>query len=213
MGGVSVDMAYTGSCTELDADQTFLDTLRDAVEAADLSGAPWLLMGGISSALQGRPRWTHDIDFFVTPGGAGRLLKCLGERGFATEETDPRWLSKAWKNAEVVDVIFRSSGSIYLDDEMMARASIQKIGECTARVIAPEDLIVIKAVTASEHVPRHWHDCLDLLGRDNLDWDYLLKRARHHGIRRVLSLLLYAESNDIWVPPDRVVELFESVHP
>ncbi len=210
---MSPDLAPSGSVSRFDAEEPFLSTLHDAVHAADASGVPWVLMGGVGSAVQGRPRWTHDIDLFVTPRGAGQLLNSLADAGFKTEEHDPNWLFKGWKNGILVDVIFRSSGSIYLDDEMVARATPQEIGGCTARVIAPEDLIVIKAVTADEHVPRHWHDCLDLLGRDNLDWDYLLRRARHHGVRRLLSLLLYAESNDIWVPTARIVELFDAVHP
>jgi hypothetical protein len=210
---VSLDSAPSRSGSRFDAEEPFLSTLQDAIQAADGSGVAWVLMGGVGSALHGRPRWTHDIDLFVTPRGAGQLLSCLADAGFKTEETDPNWLFKGWKNGVLVDVIFRSSGSIYLDDEMVERALKQTIGDCTARVMAPEDLIVIKAVTADEHVPRHWHDCLDLLGRDNLDWDYLLRRARHHGVRRLLSLLLYAESNDIWVPPTRITELFDSVHP
>ena len=46
----------------------------------------------------------------------------------------------------------------------------------------------------------------------DLDWEYLTARAVHHGPRRVLSLLLYAESNDLAVPNDTVKALFEAVH-
>jgi hypothetical protein len=59
-------------------------------------------------------------------------------------------------------------------------------------------------------MPRHWHDALSLIAVADLDWDYLVRRARK-GARRILSLLLYAQSNDLVVPPAVVRELFEQV--
>ncbi|MGH2676188.1 MAG: hypothetical protein ACRDH1_12350, partial [Actinomycetota bacterium] len=45
---------------------------------------------------------------------------------------------------------------------------------------------------------------LALLRRDDLDWTYLVRRARQHGPLRVLSLLYYARSND-QIVPDRAI--------
>jgi hypothetical protein len=42
-----------------------------------------------------------------------------------------------------------------------------------------------------------------IIAKRELDWDYLLDRARR-GPRRMLSLLLYAQSVDLAVP-DRVI--------
>ena len=44
--------------------------------------------------------------------------------------------------------------------------------------IAPEDLVVLKALSHDEESPRHWHDALGVLASADLDWDYLLERAR-----------------------------------
>jgi predicted nucleotidyltransferase len=170
-------------------------------------------MGGVGSTAIGRPRWTRDIDLFVAPENSGNVLDALAAAGFATEETDPRWLFKGWKRSVLVDVIFKSSGDVYLDDEMVARGSPREFEGCRARVMAPEDLIVIKAITADEHVVHHWYDALGLVSECDIDWTYLVGRARRHGVRRVLSLLLYAESNDIWVPEAALCELFSAVHP
>ncbi len=52
-----------------------------------------------------------------------------------------------------------------------------------------------------------------MLARADIDWQYLLRRARQHGARRVLSLLIYAQSNDLVVPPEIVGELFDMVQP
>jgi hypothetical protein len=57
------------------ADQTFTTVLREAVEAVSQAGYPFLVLGGLASALVGRPRWTHDIDFLVRPDDARDILE------------------------------------------------------------------------------------------------------------------------------------------
>ena len=192
-------------------EEVFLGVLRDAVGALEDKDIPYVLMGGISSATLGRPRGTNDIDLFVEPEQARLTLEALASSGFTTEETDPRWLYKGFKNDILVDVIFRSTGDIYLDEEMLAHARVVEVKGCPARVIAPEDLLIIKALTADEHMPHHWHDALSVITGSDLDWDYLVSRARRHGARRVLSLLLYAQSNDLGVPVKPVRTLFDAI--
>jgi len=189
----------------------FLNVLKGAIAALEDKDIPYLLMGGLSSATFGRPRGTNDIDLFVHPENARLTLQALEAAGFTTEETDPLWLFKGFKDDILVDVIFRSSGDIYLDDEMLAHARVVDVQGCAAQVIAPEDLLIIKALTADEHIPHHWHDALGVITGSDLDWDYLVSRARRHGGRRVLSLLLYAQSNDLGVPVRPVRALFEAI--
>jgi hypothetical protein len=74
-------------------------------------------------------------------------------------------------------------------------------------------VIVMKAIAHQEHCPRHWHDALAVIARGDLDWDYLVRRARRHGARRVASLLLYAQSNDHFVPTSALVALLEDLLP
>src|SRR5947209_10310575 len=189
----------------------FLAVRHDAMAALEGKAIPYLLMGGISSATLGRPRGTNDIDVFVRPESARLTLEAFASAGFTTEETDPLWLFKGFKDDILVDVIFRSTGDIYLDEEMLAHAQVVDVKGCAARIIAPEDLLIIKALTAAEHMPHHWHDALGVITGSDLDWDYLVARARRHGARRVLSLLLYAQSNDLGVPVKPVRALFESI--
>jgi predicted nucleotidyltransferase len=173
----------------------------------------FLLIGGMSAATFARPRMTDDIDVFVRPDAARRALDALSAAGFDTKEKDPYWLYKAWKHGVLVDIIFRSTGDLYLDDDMLARGSEREYLGVTAPLVSPEDLVVIKALAAAEHSPHHWYDALAVIGRCQLDWGYLLGRARLAGPRRVLSLLLYAESTDLAVPAEIIEELFEVVHP
>jgi predicted nucleotidyltransferase len=190
---------------------TFHDVLAAAVGALEQKGVPYLLVGGIAASTYGRPRWTHDVDLLVRPVDAGLALDALAAEGFRTEESFPDWLYKADRDGVGVDVIFSMPGGILLDDDMLARGREETVGGRSVRVISPEDMVVIKAVVHDEHMPRHWHDGLAILAECDLDWEYVLRRARAHGARRVLSLLLYAQSNDVAVPNGPVRALFDAV--
>ena len=190
---------------------TFLAVLAETAEALEHKGIPHLFMGGVCSAAYGRPRDTHDVDVFVRPEDAGLALDALAAFGFDTDQTYPDWLYKAFKDGVTVDVVFTSAGGILLDDEMLERAATEAYHGTRVRVLPPEDLLVIKALAHDEHMPRHWHDGLSVVARCQLDWDYLVRRARRHGPRRVLSLLLYAQSKDLVVPNGPMRALFREV--
>jgi len=188
----------------------FLGVLREVLEALAGDDIPFMVIGGVASAVWGRPRYTQDIDVLVRPHDAKRALDALEDAGFATQETYDHWLYKGLKTGVIVDVLFQSSGGIYLDEEMLDRRQHRELHGITLPLAAPEDLIVMKAVAHEEATPRYWHDALSIIARVDLDWDYLLRRARVSA-KRILALLLYAQSNDL-VVPDRVVrELFETI--
>jgi hypothetical protein len=169
------------------------------------------VLGGLASSLVGRPRWTHDIDFLVRADDALGVLRAFRAAGFRTEETDPVWIYKAFKSDIMVDVIFMITGGIYLDREMEERAIQREYDGLQVRIPSAEDQVVIKAIVHREETSRHWFDALAILGRADLDWDYLLHRARL-GARRVLALLVYAQSSDILVPTWAIRRLYEEVY-
>jgi predicted nucleotidyltransferase len=192
---------------QLEVDEPALLAALDAtLKVIDDDSVDAVLMGGIASAVHGRPRWTHDLDVFTRPQHVRLLLGRFADAGFTIEEHDPFWLMKAFKDDVLVDVIFRSVGDLYLDDQMLARATVGRFRGRDVRVVSAEDLLVIKALAHAEHSPRHWHDALGIIARCELDWDYVTFRARH-GPRRVLSLLLYAQSVDLPVPDAAVAAL------
>ena len=193
------------------ADATFVRVLREAVEAVDRAGYAFLVLGGLASSLVGRPRWTHDIDFLVRPDDARDVLEALRGAGFTTEETDPIWIYKAFKNDVMVDVIFMVMGGIYLDDEMQSRSIERDYQDLRLKIPSPEDQIVIKAIVHREETSRHWFDALAILGRAQLDWTYLTRRGRV-GARRLLALLVYAQSADILVPTWVIRRLYEEIY-
>jgi hypothetical protein len=191
---------------------TFLEVLAEAVAALERAGVFYATAGGLASAVLGRPRWTHDIDLLVrNQQDAGRAIEALAEAGFATQRTNEHWLYKGIRRGVLVDVMFKAKGDLHLDEEMQARIQMRSFKGVDLRVIPPEDLVIIKALVHDEETPRHWHDALGVLAASELDWDYFLRRARY-GVRRVLSLLLYAESNDLVVPETAIRSLFASVY-
>ncbi len=192
-------------------DDAFGDVLRRTVDALDAADVPYAVIGGIASSGFGRPRWTHDIDVFVKPEDASRALDALDAAGFATERTDSRWIFKAFSREVMVDIIFRSTGGFYFDREMLERAVHSEFQGHPVRLVPPEDLLIMKAVVHDEPSPRHWHDALGVLAGADIDWDYLERRALR-APRRVLSLLVYAHSLDLYVPMGTIRRLFEKVY-
>lgn len=199
------------SATGVVPEEVFAGVLRSAVDALEAKDVPYVLVGGVGSASLGRPRWTHDIDVLVAPVDADRTLETLAAAGFDAERTNPHWIYKATMRDVVVDVIFRTVGDIYLDDEMLAHAIRADFNGVPVLVAAPEDQIVIKAIAHDEQSARHWNDALSLIAGTDVDWDYLLERSER-GARRVLSLLIYAQSNDLVVPSWTIHRLFEHIY-
>ena len=197
--------------TEADNGDLFLRVLDEALDALGKAGIPFLLIGGVGSAVYGRDQGTRDIDVFVRPETARKVLEVLGARGFDTKEVAERWLSKAIKHGVLVDVIFRSSRDILLGDDMLARARVMPFRGRMVPIAPPEDLIVMKACAMSEDTSRYWYDAVSIIAHTELDWDYLVARAREHGARRLLSLLLFATSLDIVVPSESIETLHDAI--
>lgn len=179
----------------------------DALEEAQI---PFAFIGGVAASSLGRPRSTHDIDIFVSPEDAESAIQALGKKGFRTEKTDIEWLFKAFKDDILVDIVFRSRGDIYFDEEMHSnRKSVEFHGR-KLPIVSPEDLVIIKCAVHYEGGPHHWHDALAILSHATIDWNYLLKRARR-APRRLLALLLYAQSSDILIPNSMIMNLFHHI--
>lgn len=193
------------------AEDVFCDVLAAAIRAIDGEHIQYVLIGGVGSATLGRPRWTRDIDVLVAPVDADRALEALAAAGFDVERTNPHWIYKATMHDVVVDEIFRTVGDIYLDEDMLAHARQSEFCGVDVRVASPEDQIVIKAIANDEQSSRHWNDALSLIASCEIDWDYLVQRAQR-GARRVLSLLVYAQSSDLVVPMRPIDALYRGIY-
>jgi len=191
--------------------ERFNKTLFAAIDTLEAQNIPYALIGGVAASGLGRPRSTHDIDIFVRPEDAQSTLEALGKRGFKTEQTDANWLFKAWNEGILVDIIFKSSGDMYFDEEMHHHSLLVEYHGKKVRAVSPEDLMIIKCAVHSEIGPHHWHDALAILSYATIDWDYLMKRSRR-APRRLLALLIYAQSNDILIPGHVIHFLFNQIY-
>ena len=195
-------------------ERAFEDVLRRVVRALSGREVPFAAIGSIGSIAWGRPRWNRasaDIDLLVRPQDAEAAQRALVEDGFLAVATqDEHRLLKVEGNGVGVDLIFRTAGDVYFDDEMRSRVSERDVLGVRVPVVSPEDLVVNRALAFSEQTPTYWAEALSILARVELDWDYLLRRARH-GVHRVLALLVYAQSADLPVPAAAVRSLFALV--
>lgn len=193
-------------------DSSVSKALKEVTQLLDEENVPHVVFGGIASSALGRPRTTRDIDVLVRPDGALAALELLARHGYETDRLDDQWIYKAQKAGVVVDIIFKTRFGIYLDEEMLEHATTARFNGTSFSCIAPEDLFIAKAIACDEASMRHWFDALGLLLTCEFDWAYLVQRAKC-GQRRVLSLLLYAQSIDYFIPQrvirtlsDRVLE-------
>jgi len=181
--------------------------VEDVVAVLHEDAIPFLFVGGIAAGLLGRGRYTGDIDLFVRPEDAPRVLRALERAGFTTSELNPHWIFKGIRGPVLVDVIFTLKGDIRLDDEMLTRAPVRCFLGVDIPLLPPEDLIVVKAIVFDEETPRHWYDALGMIAGGPIDWDYLVRRARRSP-GRLLSLLTFARSNDLLVPRAPIERLY-----
>jgi predicted nucleotidyltransferase len=201
----------TGHVTQQDNEAVFGGVLGRAVRALENKDIPYALFGSLVSDLYGRPAPSGDIDLLLRPGEADEGLDALEEEGFTTERLDPSWIYKACMQGVMVDVIFRVKGDIYLDDEVIEHTRVVDLFGNDVRVISPEDAALIEAVSNEAQSTDHWYNAIGIVARTDMDWDYLLRRARH-AARRALSLLVYCDSTDVPVPNRVVKALFEMAY-
>jgi predicted nucleotidyltransferase len=180
----------------------FLSTLADTVARFEDQRVDYLLIGGLAmAAVLGLPCDTEeDIDVFVRPEDAERLLEVFAAAGYATHRRDEHWVYKVARPNVTVDLIFRAGERIVLDDDHLRRARPGAIDGIKMPVAGVEDLVVMKAIFDSPDRPGRWYQCLRLLQPADPDWGYLAERALQYAPARVLSLLLYATTAGLPVP-------------
>jgi predicted nucleotidyltransferase len=181
----------------------YASVLREATQALERAALPHVVFGSIATRALGRPRpisTDEDIDLFVRPPDAPNALQALAGAGFVTSEEDPTWIYTAKRGGVTVDVIFKAAGRVYMDDEMFERGISTTVMGVDVRLIPAEDLAVMKALIHDEDRAFDWFDAVALVDRDDVDWDYLIRRAEAFGLQRVLSLMLFAETQGVTVP-------------
>jgi hypothetical protein len=200
-----------GDVTERTDPRTFASVLEESVRLAEEHSIPYAVFGSIAASHWGRPMPSGDIDLFVRPHDATRLHEVMDGAGFKTDVENPKWLLKGWRDGVLVDLIFKVRGDVYFDEAMQEHTVKTSYLGVGLDLLSAEDTLLIEAVSNEYETPDHWFNALAILAYQDLDWDYLMWRARL-GARRILSLLVYAQSTDVPVPTRLVRDLYRLVY-
>lgn len=159
--------------------------LRDIAARLDAAGAPWAVFGGLATRFYGSCRPLRDID----------LVARAEDETFAAAAADAAPLpygafgvgsAEAYRSP-LVFATDEGTFAFHLDDDALARRRSTTVEGQEAHLLAPEDVLVIKALL--QRPPSDGkHDDADAAtilaaqgGR--LDWSYLRTRAQRCGGR------------------------------
>jgi predicted nucleotidyltransferase len=200
-----------GAVTESSDAETFHRVLGRAVETLEEAGIAHVVFGSVAIGIYGRSGPSGDIDLLIRPADQSRALAALDRAGFRVDETDQTWISKAFLDGVMVDLIVQMRGDLFLDDDMLQRARRVEIHGNEVQLVSPEDAVLIEAASNAPEIESHWYQAVSIVIGTELDWAHLMSRARL-APRRVLSLLVYADADDIEVPRDAIRALYERVY-
>jgi hypothetical protein len=173
-------------------DAEALEFYQDVLEELGSSDIPFLVGGAYALHHHtGIVRHTKDLDIFVRPADAPRVLDVLAAAGHHVEMTFTHWLGKAFSGDSFVDVIFSSgNGMCPVDDDWFAHAeTVQVLG--TSAPLCPAEEMIWQKAFIQERERFDGADINHLLrscGR-RLDWARLLTRFGEH-YRVLLSHLI-----------------------
>jgi hypothetical protein len=175
-------------------DACAFDFYRQALGALRKAGMPFLVGGAYALAhYTGIVRHTKDLDVFVRPADARRVLEALAAAGYKTELTFPHWLGKAFAGDDFIDVIFCSgNGLCPVDDAWFEHAVPARVMGADVRLSPAEEMLWQKAFIM-ERERFDGSDVLHLLrarGRQ-LDWPHLLARFGSHWRLLLCHLILF----------------------
>lgn len=200
-----------GDVTERNDPTTFHRVLGEAARVLDEAKVPYVVFGSLALAVYGRPEASGDVDVLIRPADEPRASRVLADAGFEIDQTDQTWMSKAFRDGVMIDLIVQLRGDMFLDDELLDHARPVEIEGNPVTMISPEDQILVEAASNMPETQGHWYNAISILMRTEPDWPYLLSRARL-APRRMLSLLVYAESDDIEIPREAISALLERTY-
>ncbi len=167
---------------------------RHAMQSLEEGKVPFLVGGAYAFRIYtGIERYTKDIDLFVKPADYRRALRVLSRAGYRTEATASQWLGKAFHKGYFVDLILGFANGIgQMDESWFERAPIGSILGLSARFVAPEEMIWMKAFVQA----RDRYDGADVAHllracHKELDWPKLIQRFEKHWRVLLSHLILF----------------------
>lgn len=155
------------------------EVYRSALETLNRAGVPYVVSGLYAiHVYTGLYRQTKDLDLLMEPTVVLDAAAALKAAGFRVVLTEPHWLAKALRDAQV-DLIFGMANGIGFIDAAWYRHSQPAILAATPVRVAPAEELIWHRLFIGE---RHRFDMADVVhlilhrGCD-LNWDRLLERV------------------------------------
>jgi hypothetical protein len=167
------------------------------VDALDIAGIPYMIVGSLASNFHGVPRSTRDADFVVElgPGDLERLASTLpasltlrGQGAFEAVTGTTRYLVELADSPFVCELFIRSDDS-HDRERFDRRQRVTALGRIVSLASA-EDMVVTKLRWALDaDRAKDGDDIRNMLAvrGPDLDWEYLHRWAAAHGTSRLLE--------------------------
>ena len=154
-----------------------LQALRAVSQWLEAGTTPGALIGGVAASIQGRPRFTDDIDVLVLLEREkwGEFLAAGRECGIVARIDDPIEFAETSRVLLVshepsgiqIDVVL---GALPLEEEIVHGATKAKIAGDVVPLATPESIIVMKAIAGRARDVADIENLLEVHERLDLDW-------------------------------------------
>jgi len=162
--------------------------LKDLAERLGKHKISYVIIGAIPVHFYGRPRTSADIDIvLVSRVSKERLQKALADRYtlYYDGKTVMKFIDGATRTG--VDILLHLS-TAGLSQESIKRLRKVKVNGVSVAIPCPEDYIITK-LKARRPDTFDFSDVMSVLlnMREELDWDYLMRRAEEEGLVHLIK--------------------------
>lgn len=186
------------------------EVFREVIAVLDDASFDYAIGGGISTDY-----WTggadslNDIDILVREEDAPKILERLSKAGYRVAEMEHSWLHKAFKDDVTIDLMFELKNGTRFDDQLKTHMSQGDLFGTTANIVSAEDQVASLTGTLDrETVGQHWYSVIDLMAKNDLDWEYVLERAQLIPLK-MLSVVYYAVAEQVPVQKGVIEQLVQ----
>ncbi|MEM3090825.1 MAG: nucleotidyltransferase [Candidatus Bathyarchaeia archaeon] len=162
--------------------------LKDLVERLNRHKIMYLIVGAMPVHFYGRPRTSADIDMVVASRiSKEKLQRILGDRYtlYYNGKAIMKFIDGVTKTG--VDVLL-SLSTAGLSQESLKKLKMVEVDGVRITIPCPEDYIITK-LKARRPDTFDFSDVMSVLlnMREQIDWDYLMKRAEEEGLAHLIK--------------------------